>query len=143
MSVFRNYDPKQAGKVNAQAHPNVHVYPWIPTQRNVRSNPNIPSQPQRVGPQERGTFFPTSASAGGTLAPVMSSCAGCAGCSGGCGGGMTPSLPTASDMATSHSLPASNKMRLMPRMTGAIRSGPRVSGRVTGGGAGIRSIMGR
>jgi hypothetical protein len=141
MSVFRNYDPKQSGKVNAQAHPNVHVYPWIPTQRNVRSNPNIPSQPQRVGPQERGTFFPTSATAGGTLAPSMSSCAGCAGCSG-CGGSMLPT-PTASDMATDHSLPASSKMRLMPRVTGSLRAGPRVSSRASAGGASIRSMMGR
>lgn len=106
MSVFRNYDPRKAGDVNANAFPNNYPQPWSPTQRNVRSNPNIPSQPQRVQPHERGTFYPTSASGGGTLAPSMSS-AGC-GCGGGCGGSASADVappPTAADLATGHSFP--------------------------------------
>lgn len=136
MSVFRNYNPNKAGDVNANAFPRVHPIPWEPTQRNVRSNPNIPSQPQRIQPHERGTFFGTSASSGGTLAPAMSSCSGCAGCSGGCGGGSAQVDVTASSIATGHALPgaqaASNMRRPVPRVqargTGALRSGLRSSG---------------
>lgn len=140
MSVFRNYNPQQSGGVNANAFPRVHPIPWTPTQRNVRSNPNIPSQPQRVQPHERGTFFPTSASGGGTLAPQMSSGCGCSG--GGCNGSAQADIPTAVDNATSHMLPsrASESVkavippksqliatpRVQSRMTGAIRAVPAV-----------------
>jgi hypothetical protein len=136
MSVFRNYDPRKAGDVNANAFPNNYPQSWTPTQRNVRTNPNIPSQPQRIQPHERGTFYPTSASGGGTLAPSMSS-AGC-GCGGGCGGpagaDVTPP-PTAVDIATGHSFPGirlsggastGTKTNMTPRPT------PRVQSRATG-----------
>lgn len=122
MSLYRNYDSRAAGGVVKNAFPNVHPVPWTPTQRNVRANPNIPSQPQRVQPQERGTYFPTSASGGGTLAVAMSSgCSSCGGCSG-CGQSMASpdSGMTASSIATQHSFPTAtstppevvaNKMR--------------------------------
>ena len=134
MSVFRNYNPHKAGDVNANAFPRVYPLPWEPTQRNVRSNPNIPSQPQRVQPHERGTFFGTSASSGGTLAPVMSSCGGC-GCGGGCGSPSSSPAPTSSEIVTGHSLPGAlavrSQNRAHPRTTGAIRSGPpRASGKL-------------
>jgi hypothetical protein len=126
MSVFRNYNPKQAGGVNANAFPRVHPIPWVPSQQNVRANPNIPSQPQRIGPYERGTWHASSASASGTLAPQMS--AGCSGC--GCGGGgATPTL-TASDHATGHTFPSSASTkaparviipRPQPRGVGSLR----------------------
>lgn len=129
MSVFRNYNPHKAGDVNANAFPRVHPIPWEPTQRNIRSNPNVPSQPQRVQPHERGTFFGTSASAGGTLAPSMGSCTGCGGCSD-CGSAVAdvPSEPTAAQLATGHALPGSHIARpIAPyhygqRAIGAIRS---------------------
>jgi len=139
MSVFRNYNSQKAGNVNANAFPRVHPIPWVPTQRNVRTNPNIPSQPQRIQPNERGTFYPTSASNGGTLAPQMSS-AGC-GCGGGCSGVADSNIPpTASDIATSHSFPVVQSVgvgtshkstappvpRVQPRTTGAIRGTARV-----------------
>lgn len=140
MSVFRNYNSKQAGDVNANAHPNVHSYPWIPSQRNVRDNPGIRSQPQRIQPHERGTFFPTSASAGGTLAPSMAS--GTCGCGGACGNGsqnLSSTPPTPSEMATTHALPGGNVhgtvarpvmgLRPQPRTTGALRSGLRPGGK--------------
>lgn len=146
MSVFRNYDPRKAGGVNANAFPRVHPIPWTPTQRNVRSNPNIPSQPQRVQPHERGTFYPTSASAGGTLAasPSLSDTAsGCGGGCGGCGGGVAAArvsdMPTAVDNATSHSLPApavgAHSNMLPTPIKSPIEAGfitPRVQSRTTG-----------
>lgn len=140
MSVFRNYDPRKAGDVNANAFPNNYPQAWTPTQRNVRSNPNIPSQPQRVQPHERGTFYPTSASGGGTLAPQMSS-AGC-GCGGGCGGGANADVAppmTAADIATGHSFPGirlsggggtgTHKATGIPRKPAPV---PRVASRSTG-----------
>ena len=136
MSVFRNYDPRKAGDVNANAFPNNYPQSWTPTQRNVRSNPNIPSQPQRIQPHERGTFYPTSASGGGTLAPSMSS-TGC-GCGGGCNGAES-SPQTAADMSTGHSFPG---IRLSGgggtgthKQTGVPRTPvptPRVQARTTG-----------
>ena len=142
MSVFRNYDPKQAGDVNANAFPRVHPIPWTPTQRNVRANHDIPSQPQRIQPTERGTFYPTSASGGGTLAPQMGS-NGC-GCGGGCGGSAGADIalpPTAAEIATGHALPGirpggsmaakshhvmtpTPTPRVQSRMTGALRPVP-------------------
>lgn len=128
MSVFSNYDNKEAGGVISQAFPNQHVQAWIPTQQNVRANPNIPSQPQRIQPQERGNYFPSSASGGGTLAPQMSS-GGC-GCGGPCNGSGTVDAPkTPSQIATAHSFHGtSGKVqtaapRLQPRAVGAIRPG--------------------
>jgi hypothetical protein len=129
MSVFRNYNGQQAGGVNANAFPKVYSHPWQPTQRNVRANPNIPSQPQRIQPQERGANFPTSASGGGTLAPQMSSgCAGCGGCNS--NGTSQVDVPTASDVSTSHAFPTTGDLRRPPtsprlqgRMTGAMRPG--------------------
>jgi hypothetical protein len=123
MSVFRNYDKTKAGDVNANAFPNVHVYPWVPSQRSIRSNPNIPSQPQRIQPHERGTFFPTSATAGGTLAPAMSSgCGSCAGCSGGCAGAVVPDKPvTASEVATAPTVVGPVVPRAQQRGVGALR----------------------
>lgn len=131
MSVFRNYNSRQAGGVNANAFPRVHSIPWVPTQNNVRTNPNIPSQPQRIQPHERGTFFPTSASSSGTLAPQMSSgCAGgCSGCASGCS-----QAETAVDVATAHGFPTTTAVvkgtmkaapRPAPRTVGALRSGIR------------------
>lgn len=138
MSVFRNYSTQSSGGVNNNAFPRVHPIAWTPTQQNVRANPNIPSQPQRVQPQERGTFFGTSASGGGTLAPQMS--AGCSGC--GCGGGGATPTPTASDIATGHSFPSSSGKikapprplipRPMPRDVGALRPAIRTSGQTEG-----------
>lgn len=146
MSVFRNYNTHKSGNVNANAHPNVYVYPWVPSQRNVRANPGIPSQPQRVQPHERGTFFPTSASDGGTLAPSMSSCAGCAGCSGGGCGNSDPTT-TAAAIATQHSLPANAAMRATPRpLPGALRPSLRPAGGasiVRGTSLGVRGFLGR
>lgn len=152
MSVFRNYNSNQAGGVNANALPRVYPLPWEPTQRNVRANPNIPSQPQRIQPHERGTFFGTSASGDGTLAPAMaSSGSGC-----GCGGAQNaPVSPTAtpSTIATSSSFPVSHGTiaksvpRPQLRVTGAIRALPRsnaapVRGTAMGttllGGRGVR-----
>lgn len=127
MSVFRNYNSNQAGGVNANAFPRVHSIPWQPTQRNVRSNPNIPSQPQRIQPQERGTFFPTSASDGGTLAPSMSSSAS-VGCGGGGSCASCPSTPlhtNPSATGTASSFPVSAKIRAQPRGVGALRPTPR------------------
>lgn len=120
MSVFRNYDPNKSGGVNAQAFPRVGVIPWTPTQRNIRANPNIPSQPQRITPTERGATFPGSSNGGGTLSPIMSS--GCTGCGLSCSGcsGASPTLPggfgvgpgnfrpvagSPSDISTTHSFP--------------------------------------
>jgi hypothetical protein len=165
MSVFRNYDSRAAGGVFKNAFPNNYPQSWTPTQRNVRSNPNIPSQPQRVQPHERGTFYPTSASGGGTLAPSMSS-AGC-GCGGGCGGSADANVelpPSPAEMATGHSFPGIRLSggaatgthlhtgvprkpvpvpRVQSRTTGALRPVPargtvRMSGtavRLTAGGA--------
>lgn len=125
MSVFRNYNNKQAGGVNANAFPRVHPIPWFPTQRNIRANPSIPSQPQRIQPHERGTFFPTSASGSGTLAP--SSADGCS-CGGDCGGGSTGAdIPSASELLTRStfsgtlSTSAPKIMRPQPRIVGALR----------------------
>lgn len=146
MAVFRNYNPNKAGDVNAQAFPRVGVIPWTPTQRNIRANPNIPSQPQRIQPQERGTTFPTSASGGGTLSPVMSSgCTGCGiSCSGCAGstpitatpfgpGGVPPRDPlmgTASGVSTGHAFPQTKIpfttgpiLQRNSRGTGRLRSG--------------------
>lgn len=125
MGVFRNYNSQQAGGVNANAFPRVHPIPWTPTQRNVRANPNIPSQPQRIQPTERGAFFPTSASGGGTLAPAMSSgCSSCGGCS---GSGQSQASPdsgaTASSIATQHSFPSNPIIARPARGTGMMRSG--------------------
>lgn len=127
MSVFRNYSSQQAGGVNANAFPRVHPIPWTPTQRNVRANPGIPSQPQRIQPTERGTFFPTSASGSGTLAPAMSSgCSSCGGCSG-CGqSGASPNGgPTPSSIATAPSFPSKPTpiVARPSRGTGMLRSG--------------------
>jgi hypothetical protein len=134
MSVFRNYDKQQAGGVNANAFPRVYSHPWIPSQRNVRSNPNIPSQPQRIQPQERGTWHPSSASGGGSLAAQMSSgcgsCGGCAGC-GQAGAMINDKPPTASEMNTGHTFPTGNVnvargiiARPAPRSTGIVRPAP-------------------
>lgn len=129
MSVFRNYNSKQAGGVNANAFPRVHPIPWIPNQRNVRANPNIPSQPQRIQPNERGAWFPGSSNGGGTLAPEMSS--GCGGCGGRCGNGSQHSGdggPTPSDLSTTHSFPGDGGSQViaprpsLPRVVGAVRS---------------------
>lgn len=147
MSVFRNYNNQKAGQVNANALPRMYSHPWTPTQQNVRANPNIPSQPQRIQPHERGTFFPTSASAGGTLAPQMST-TGCSGC--GCGGGAGTPTVTASDAATSHSFPSTAAIkaaprpvipRPQPRSTGALRSALRDSSSVSL--SANRSMVGR
>jgi hypothetical protein len=145
MSVFRNYDQRKAGGVNANAFPNVHVYPWVPSQRSIRSNPNIPSQPQRIQPHERGTFFPTSATAGGTLAPAMSSCSGCAGCSGGCAGAVVPDIPvTASAIATEPTNVGPVVPRAQQRGVGALRPGlARPAGSLSVRGTGVRGFMGR
>lgn len=120
MSVFRNYNSQKAGKVLSNAFPRVYPLPWIPNSRNVLANPNIPSQPQRIQPHERGTFFPTSASNGGTLAPSMSS-GGC-----GCGGGCGSATVSASRIATQHAFPSApnsslSHPRTLPRNVGAIR----------------------
>lgn len=110
MSVFRNYNPRSAGGVNNNAFPRVISQPWIPTQRNIRANPNIPSQPQRIQPNERGTFYPTSADNSGTLAPSMGSgTCGCAGCNGNGVQNMSAPPPTASQMATGATLPVTTK----------------------------------
>ncbi len=139
MSVFRNYNP--SGAVVKNALPNVHPIPWTPTQRNVRANPGIPSQPQRIQPQERGASFPTSSSGGGTLAPAMSSgCSSCGGCSG-CGQSLaSPDTGmTASEIATQHSFPTAtstppevvaNKMR-SSRGTALLRTSRVVPARGT------------
>ena len=165
MSVFRNYDPRKAGDVNANAFPNNYPQSWTPTQRNVRSNPNIPSQPQRVQPHERGTFYPTSASGGGTLAPAMSSagcgCGGSEGCNG--KGSATADIAppqTAADIATGHSFPGirlsggastGTHTRMAPqphpvprvqsRSTGALRPVP-ARGTVRMSGNGVRLTAG-
>jgi hypothetical protein len=121
MSVFQNYSTKRGGGkgggVNANAFPNSHTYPAVTTQQNVRANPNIPSQPQRISPTEKGATFPTSASGGGSLSPSYPVTAptlapnsggpgiggGC-GCGAGCGGGIGRGAnPTASQLATGHS----------------------------------------
>jgi hypothetical protein len=108
MGVFTNYDSRRAGGVNANAFPNVYPYPAVTTQQNVRANPNIPSQPQRISPTERGAWFPTSASGGGSLAPnpSLGQASGGCGCGGSCGGGIgtgaSPNPPTASQLATGH-----------------------------------------
>jgi hypothetical protein len=110
MGVFANYNNAKSGGVNANAFPNMHTYPAVTTQQNVRSNPNIPSQPQRISPTERGTHFPTSASSGGSLSPIIptssptfSKSGGC-GCGGGCGGSIgSNASPTASQLATGNS----------------------------------------
>lgn len=138
MSVFNNYDPHKAGDVNANALPQVHPKPWTPTQRNIRANPNIPSQPQRIQPHERGTFFNTSATGSGTLAPQMSS--GCSGCGGGCGNGI-PQVPTASQLATGNTQPSSTnglhpgasglRNQMKPAPAKAVAT-PRVPSRATG-----------
>lgn len=129
MSVFGNYNSSQAGGVNANAFPRVHPIPWTPTQRNVRANPGIPSQPQRIQPHERGTFFPTSASSDGTLAPQTAPGGGC-----GCGGGCSQSdpTPTASSVLTGHSFPfkgtsisADGVSKMQSRSVGAVRTLPR------------------
>jgi hypothetical protein len=137
MAVFQNYDPKKAGGVNANAFPNVHVYPWISTQQNVRANPNIASQPQRISPTERGATFPTSASGGGSLAPSYpvtvptlapnsgGSKGGC-GCGGGCGKSMASGAsPTASQLATGHGFHGQSG-----KMTHSTAAG--FGGRITG-----------
>lgn len=164
MSVFANYNSNQAGGVNANALPRMHPIPWKPIQNNVRANPNIPSQPQRIQPHERGTFFPTSASGGGTLAPSMSS-GGC-GCGGSCGNGTsqsdmgggsadTPVSPTstAAQIATGHSFAPSHNpislthhMGVLPvtrsRATGNLRATPVKNGArfSTGGGSKMMGV---
>lgn len=110
MSVFRNYNSKPAGKVLNNAFPMVTTIPWTPIQRNIRANPQIPSQPQRIQPSERGSYFPGSSNGGGTLAPAMSSgCSSCGGCSG-CGQSQaTPdATATPSSIATAPSFPSSS-----------------------------------
>lgn len=129
MSVFRNYNPKAAGDVVKNAFPMVTPIPWTPTSRNVRANPQIPSQPQRIQPTERGSFFPGSSNGGGTLAPAMSSgCGSCGGCSG-CGQSLASpdSGPTPSDIATGPSFPTTQPIVTAPprrtqiRATGTLR----------------------
>lgn len=126
MSVFRNYNSKPAGDVVKNAFPKVHSIPWTPTQRNIRSNPNIPSQPQRIQPTERGSFFPGSSNGGGTLAPAMSSgCSSCGGCSG-CGQSMASPDATAtpSTIATAPSFPSTPPVVVVrpARGTGMLRT---------------------
>jgi hypothetical protein len=149
MSVFRNYNSKPVGDVLRNALPMVTPVPWTPSQRNVRANPNIPTQPQRITPTERGTYFPTSASGGGTLAAAMSSgCSSCGGCSG-CGQSMaSPSSTTmsASDISTQHSFPSSNgsvvassHMAPFRRGTGMLHPNTPVQGTLSKAGGRIKA----
>lgn len=159
MSVFRNYNSQKAGNVNSNAFPNVYPYGWDPIQRNIRSNPNIPSQPQRVQPHERGTFFPTSATSGGTLAANISSDCGCGGsCSGGNNQVVTEHPPTASSKLTGNNYPGKvtsastrimSPIKVQPRMTASLRGtfpgtirgsrqAPKLMGASFMGGRGVR-----
>jgi len=155
VSIFRNYNSKPAGDVVKNAFPRVHSIPWTPTQRNIRANPNIPSQPQRIQPSERGSFFPGSSNGGGTLAPAMSSgCSSCGGCSG-CGQSLASPLSpdasaTPSTIATAPSFPSTPPIVARPaRGTGMLRSGTSrpTAGTIVRAGAGIKArnatFMGR
>jgi hypothetical protein len=149
MSVFRNYNSKPAGGVLRNALPMVTPIPWTPSQRNIRANPNIPTQPQRITPTERGTYFPTSASGGGTLAAAMSSgCSSCGGCSG-CGQSMaSPTGPgmTAAELSTQHAFPSTNgstvaSANMVPfrRSTGMIRHNTPIHGTLAKAGGPVKA----
>lgn len=101
MPVFSRFDPTKAGNVNAQAHPNVYVYPWISTQKAVRTNPtpassvgttgspivangkqNFGTRIQRIQPNEKNSFFSKRGYSMGASSPNRDKCS----CGGGCTG---------------------------------------------------------
>lgn len=87
MPVFSRYNPRQAGRVLANQHPDVHSFPWIPPTTTTRTDTQWGGQGRvhRVQPNERGKTFVSSglgggASGGVSLGPSCGSCAGCGGC---------------------------------------------------------------
>jgi hypothetical protein len=79
MPVFSRFNPRAAGRVLLQAHPNAEPYPWIPLRTTTRSDPQWSGQGRvhRVQPHERGATFahqPLSAAA-----PTMGGGCGCGG----------------------------------------------------------------
>jgi hypothetical protein len=139
MGVFQNYDGRKAGGVNANAFPNVFPYPAVTTQQNVRANPNIVSQPQRISPTEKGATFPTSASGGGSLSssypvgsPTMApnsgnGVGGGCGCGGSCGGAIGRGA-TASQLATGHSFHGMKGKSAPGQQHHGVTASPRIGG---------------
>jgi hypothetical protein len=89
MPVFSRYNPRQAGRVLQQAHPDVHSYPWVPLTTTTRTDTQWGGRGRtfRVQPNERGKTFSGGLGGGATgeanLAPAMgSSCGGGCGCKG-------------------------------------------------------------
>lgn len=97
MPLYSRYDPTKSGDVNAQAHPNVYVYPFITTQRAVRSNPTPASaygntggrvlnttdrsygtRIQRIQPNEKKAWFSLRGFSMAAMSPARSKC-GCGG----------------------------------------------------------------
>jgi hypothetical protein len=62
MPVFSRYNPRAAGGVLRQAHPNAEAYPWIPPKTTTRADPNWggAGRVHRIGPHERGKTFTSS-----------------------------------------------------------------------------------
>jgi hypothetical protein len=87
MAVFSRFNPRNAGGVLQNAHPNVEPYPWIPLRTTTRSDAQWGGvgRTHRVGLHERGKTF-TSANL--AAAPNMGSGCGCGG-----GGGANNKLP--------------------------------------------------
>jgi hypothetical protein len=85
MPVFSRFNPRAAGGVLRQAHPNADPYPWIPLQTTTRTDTQWGGQARvhRVQPHERGKTFtstPLSGNGGGAAPTMSGGCAGCGGC---------------------------------------------------------------
>lgn len=85
MSVFATYNKNSAGGVIKNAHPNVHVYPWIPGQA-IRPG-NI--RPELAQPHERAQSYSGPTVTGSTgqrqsAAKIMATSTSSSGCGCGC-----------------------------------------------------------
>jgi hypothetical protein len=77
MSVFRNFNPIRSGNVNAQAHPNVRTYPWVPNNKHVRSAGVRRNWMELIQPQERGRWWNSSSLSVGAQMGNLGQSGGC------------------------------------------------------------------